>query len=145
MDRKQLLSSKEYWLSKIQIDLFNQVTNYLENNNMNRTELAKRLGVTKGYISQVLNGDSDHRISKMVELSLAIGLIPDIRFRNLEEYLKTDEKCKDRDEQELMDSLQKIHERGYMSYKKENLFERSSDLQEMEDYSITEYPQILSA
>ena len=44
-----------------------------------------------------------------------------------------------------MDSLQNIHERGYMSYKKENLCERSSDLQEMEDYSITEYPQILSA
>lgn len=145
MDRKQLLSSKEYWLSKIQIELFNEVSNYLENNNMNRSELAKRLGVTKGYISQVLNGDSDHRISKMVELSLAIGLIPDIRFRNLEEYLKTDEKCKDKDEQELMDSLQKIHERGYMSYKKENFFGRSSDLQEMEDYSITEYPQILSA
>lgn len=145
MDRKQLLSSKEYWLSKIQIELFNEVSNYLENNNMNRSELAKRLGVTKGYISQVLNGDSDHRISKMVELSLAIGLIPDIRFRNLEEYLKTDEKCKDKDEQELMDSLQKIHERGYMSYKKEHFFGRSSDLQEMEDYSITEYPQILSA
>ena len=91
MDRKELLSSKEYWLSKIQIDLFNQVSSYLETNNINRSELAKRLGVTKGYISQVLNGDSDHRISKMVELSLAIGLIPDIRFRPLEEYLKTDE------------------------------------------------------
>lgn len=145
MDRKQLLSSKEYWLSKIQIDLFNQVTSYLENNKLNRSQLAKRLGVTRGYISQILNGESDHRISKLVELSLAIGLIPDIRFRNLEEYLKTDEKCKDKDEQELMDSLQKIHEKGYMSYKKENLLGRSNDLQEVEDYSITEYPQILSA
>lgn len=145
MDRKQLLSSKEYWLSKIQIDLFNQVSSYLENNNMNRSELAKKLGVTKGYISQILNGDSDHRISKMVELSLAIGLIPDIRFKNLEEYLKTDEECKDKDEQELMNSLQKIHDKGYMSYKKENPFEKSSDLQEMEDYSISEYPQNLSA
>ncbi len=91
MDRKQLLSSKEYWLSKIQIELFNQVSNYLENNNMNRSELAKELGVTKGYVSQILNGDADHRISKIVELSLAIGLVPDIKFRDLAEYLKTDE------------------------------------------------------
>lgn len=88
MDRKQLLSSKEYWLSKIQIELFNQVSNYLENNNMNRSELAKELGVTKGYVSQILNGDADHRISKIVELSLAIGLVPDIKFRDLAEYLK---------------------------------------------------------
>ena len=145
MDRKQLLNSKEYWLSKIQLDLFNQVFNYLENNNMNRSELAKKLGVTKGYISQVLNGDSDHRISKIVELSLAIGLVPDIRFKNLEEYIEADEKCENRNEQELMDSLQKIHESGYMSYKKESSTKKSSDLKEMEDYSIPEYQQNESA
>lgn len=145
MDRKQLLNSKEYWLSKIQIDLFNQVFDYLENNNMNRSELAKKLGVTKGYISQVLNGDADHRISKMVELSLAIGVVPDVRFKNLKEYLETDEKCENRNEQELMDSLQKIHESGYMSYKKENLSKNNSELKEMEDYSISEYKQNESA
>ena len=145
MDRKQLLNSKEYWLSKIQINLFNQVFDYLENNNMNRSELAKKLGVTKGYISQVLNGDSDHRISKMVELSLAIGVIPDVRFKNLNEYLKTDEKCKDKNDQDLMDSLQKIHEKGYMSYKIKSPDEQSPDLEEMEDYSIPEHPQNVSA
>jgi len=145
MDRKQLLNSKEYWLSKIQIDLFNQVFNYLEKNNMNRSELAKKLGVTKGYISQVLNGDSDHRISKMVELSLAIGVIPDIRFKNLEEYIKADERCVDKNEQELMDSLQRIHESGYMSYKREKTSEKSSDLKELEDYSILGYQQNESA
>ncbi len=112
---------------------------------MNRSELAKKLGVTKGYISQVLNGDSDHRISKMVELSLAIGVVPDIRFKNLEEYLKTDEKCKDKNEQELMDSLQKIHKSGYMSYKIECPSEKSYDLKEMEDYPISGDPQNMSA
>ena len=93
MNRKELLSSKEYWIAKIQIDLYNQVTNYLESNNINRSELAKRLGVTRGYVSQVLNGESDHRISKLVELSLAIGVVPDIKFKNMAEYLETDEKC----------------------------------------------------
>jgi len=139
MDRKQLLSSKEYWLSKIQIDLFNQVSHYLENNNMNRSELAKKLGVTKGYISQILNGESDHRISKIVELSLAIGLVPDVSFNSLEEYLIKDEKSRNKEEQELMDSLQKIHEKEYMSYKKENPIKKQTELNELEDYPFTEY------
>jgi transcriptional regulator with XRE-family HTH domain len=132
MDRKELLSSKEYWLSKIQIELFNQVSDYLEKNNMKRSELAKKLGVTKGYISQVLNGDSDHRISKVIELSLAIGLIPEIRFKNLEEYLITDAKCKDKDEHEFIESIQSLQERGYMAYKKGGLY--SDNLNET-DYS----------
>ena len=133
MNRKQLLSSKEYWRSKIQIDLFNQVSDYLEKNNMNRSELAKKLGVTKGYVSQILNGDSDHRLSKIVELSLAIGLIPDLRFKNLEEYLKTDEKFRDKDEKEFMESVQTIYKRGYMSFKQGGLY--SGDLQEIDCYS----------
>lgn len=132
MDRKQLISSKEYWLSKIQIDLFNQVAIYLEENNMNRSELAQKLGVTKGYISQILNGDSDHRISKMVELSLAIGLIPDIRFRDMEEYLKTDEKCQNKDEQDFMESVQAMHKSGYIPYKYGGLYPK--DLQDVEYY-----------
>lgn len=133
MDRKQLLSSKEYWLSKIQIDLFNQVSIYLETNNMNRSELAKKLGVTKGYISQILNGDSDHRISKLVELSLAIGLIPDIQFRNLEEYLKIDEKCQNKEDQDFMESVQAMHKSGYIPFKHGGLY--SKQLQDVDCYS----------
>ena len=81
----------------------------------------------------------------MVELSLAIGVIPDIRFKNLEEYIKADERCVDKNEQELMDSLQRIHESGYMSYKREKTSEKSSDLKELEDYSILGYQQNESA
>ncbi len=91
MERTDLLRSSEYWKAKIQIDLFNQVRVYMEENNLTRTQLAEKLGVSKGYITQVLNGDFDHRISKLVELSLAVGVIPDIKFRNLDEFLKEDE------------------------------------------------------
>lgn len=106
MDRKELISSKEYWLSKIQIELFNQVSEYLDKNNMKRSELAKKLGVTKGYVSQVLNGDADHRISKVIELSLAIGLVPEVKFKDLEEYINTDSNCKDKEEHEFKESIQ---------------------------------------
>ena len=80
MTHKELLATPEYWTTKIQIDLYQKVNQYLKDNHLTRTELAKRLGVSKGYISQILNGDYDHRISKLVELSLAIGYTPHLVF-----------------------------------------------------------------
>ena len=80
MTHEELLTTPEYWTTKIQIDLYQKVNQYLKDNHVTRTELAKRLGVSKGYISQILNGDYDHRISKLVELSLAIGYTPHLIF-----------------------------------------------------------------
>ena len=54
--------------------------NYMKSNKLSRSDLANELGVTKGYISQILNGDFDHRLSKFVELSIAIGMIPQINY-----------------------------------------------------------------
>ena len=88
MKREELIQSKEYWIAKLQIDLFNEVENYMQKNKLNRTQFAEKLGVSKGYISQILNGDSDHRISKLVEISLAIGLIPNISFESMRDLLE---------------------------------------------------------
>ena len=90
MNREELLTSKEYWLSKIQIDLFNEVEMFMEKNNLNRTQLAEKLGVSKGYISQILNGNADHRISKLIELSLAIGMVPRLSFEDLTSVINKD-------------------------------------------------------
>ncbi len=80
MTRSELLNSKEYWIAKIQMDLFAEVKKYLLEQNLSRTALAEKLGVSKAYISQILNGDFNHRISKLVELSLAIGKVPSLEF-----------------------------------------------------------------
>ena len=52
---------------------------------MNKAQLAEYLGCTKGYVTQLLNGEFDHKLSKFVELSLAIGKVPEIRFTEEEE------------------------------------------------------------
>lgn len=80
MTRDELLNSREYWITKIQLDLFNQLESYMTDNNISRTQLAEKLGVTKGYVSQILNGDFDHKISKLVDLALAIGQVPVITY-----------------------------------------------------------------
>ena len=41
----------------------------------NKSQLAEYLGVSKGYVSQLLNGDYDHRMSKFFELALAFGMV----------------------------------------------------------------------
>jgi|GEM_PF-1597751 predicted XRE-type DNA-binding protein len=76
----ELLKTKTYWTMKIQNDLFNAVEEYLKVNNLTRTQFAEQLGVSKGYVTQILNGEFDHRVSKLVEIILAIGKVPDLQL-----------------------------------------------------------------
>ena len=57
----------------------------------NRKQLAEHLGVSKGYVTQLLNGDYDHRMSKFIELSLSFGYVPKIDFIPIEEYIAKEE------------------------------------------------------
>lgn len=52
--REELLTSKEYWVA------------------------------VKGYVTQLLSGDFDNKISKLVEFALAIGKVPSISFRDID-------------------------------------------------------------
>lgn len=88
--RKELISSKEYWLTKFQNSLFEQVEKYLADNKISKTDFSKKLGVSKGYVSQILNGDFDHKISKLIELSLAIEKVPFLKFENLQKCIFLD-------------------------------------------------------
>lgn len=90
MKREDILLDKGYWISKIQLDLYSQLEDYMKIHKFNRSQLAKKLNVTKGYITQVLNGDFNHRISKFVELSLAIEKVPQIHFVDLNELIQQD-------------------------------------------------------
>lgn len=47
---------------------------------MTRTEFARRLGVSKGYVSQLLNGSSDLKLSSVVSLAHAMGRDPQLLF-----------------------------------------------------------------
>lgn len=90
--RAELLRSKGYWTAMLQMDLFKELETFMSQNHMNKTQLAEHLGCTKGYVSQILNGDFDHKLSKFVELSLAIGKIPEIKFTDVEDYIEDEQK-----------------------------------------------------
>ena len=79
MDRKEVLKSPEYWTAKTQIELYNQAESFMKETGRNKTQLAEYLGVSKGYVSQLLN-----------ELSLAFGVIPQIDFIPVGKYVSDD-------------------------------------------------------
>ncbi|GAB3993538.1 hypothetical protein GCM10028807_29000 [Spirosoma daeguense] len=87
MERDELITSREYWITKIQLDLYNQVEQYMKDHELSRTQLANQLNVTKGYISQLLNGDFDHKISKLVDLALVMGKAPQINYVDLQDVI----------------------------------------------------------
>jgi transcriptional regulator with XRE-family HTH domain len=90
MKREELLKSKEYWITKIQLDLFEVIEDYLKANKLTKKQLADKLGVSKSYISQILNGNFDHKISKLVELSLAFDKVPLLKYENINSYVIDD-------------------------------------------------------
>ena len=90
ISREELLRSKEYWTADIQLKLFAEIEEFMKSHQMNRTQFAEYLGCTKGYVTQLLSGDFDNKLSKMVELSLAIGKIPAIEFKSVDQYIQTE-------------------------------------------------------
>lgn len=78
-------TSSAYWTQLVQIQLYNSIKKYLTDNNMSQNEFAEKLGVSKGYVSQILNGDFDHKLSKLVELALACNLVPKVEFAPIEQ------------------------------------------------------------
>ena len=90
MTREELLKSPAYWTTEIQMQLYRQIENYMKAHGMNKSQLAEHLGCTKGYVTQLLNGDFDHKISKFVELAMAVGKIPELKFFDVDEYVASE-------------------------------------------------------
>ncbi len=88
MTREDVLKSPEYWTAMIQIALYNCAEKYMEETGKNRKQLAEHLGVSKGYVTQLLSGEYDHRLSKMVELALAFGCVPQVDFISVEKIIE---------------------------------------------------------
>ncbi len=90
LKREELVTKPEYWLETIQNEIFRQVTAYLKDNNMTQNQLADQLGVTKGYVSQIMKGEFNYTLKNLIKLSLAVGKVPVINFMPLAEIISTE-------------------------------------------------------
>ncbi len=89
LKQQELVKSPEYWLETIQNEIYHQVAAYLKENQMTQSQLAIQLGVSKGYISQVMKGEFNYTLKKLIELSLAVGKAPVLSFMPLLEEIQT--------------------------------------------------------
>lgn len=88
--REELLKSPDYWFEAAQNDLFAEVKQYLDRENITQTELAERLNVSKGYISQIMNGNANFTLKKLVDFFISIGKVPQVKYLDFEEILEND-------------------------------------------------------
>ena len=91
MEREELLKSREYWITQIQMGLFEVINNYMKDNDINQSQFAEELNVNKSYVSQILSGNFDHKISKYIDLLLACKKVPIINFVDLDDYVYDDQ------------------------------------------------------
>jgi len=136
MTREELIQSKEYWMAKLQIDLFNEVESYMKKNGLNRVQFAEKLGVSKGYVSQILNGDADHRLSKFVELSLSIGLVPTLSFEDIDTLIEREKSGNfNISRNDIERSKNILYQLGYLlSHKPVNACNKSIDISDENTY-----------
>jgi transcriptional regulator with XRE-family HTH domain len=86
--KEELMKTEEFWFETIQNDLYRKVSEYIKKEDINQTQFAEKLGVSKGYISQILNGNFNATLKKLIELSLAVDKAPVFDFKDLDEYIK---------------------------------------------------------
>lgn len=68
----------------LQVDLYRTITReiraYMGREGLNQTEFAERIGVSKGYVSRLLKGNGDPKLSSILDLALAIDKEPNLTF-----------------------------------------------------------------
>jgi len=93
LKHEDLIKEPDYWLETIQNEIFRQLSAYLDDHNMTQSQFAVQLGVSKGYLSQVMKGEFNYTLKKLIELSLAIGKAPVIVFKPMSEIISAENKA----------------------------------------------------
>ena len=85
---EQFVSDKEQMRLYQQEYLIMQVTEriceLMERNSVSRSELADRLGTTKGYITQLLDGRANMTLRKLADVCMALGMAAELQTRELQ-------------------------------------------------------------
>lgn len=88
MNQQKLNSLVKECNRQIHCELLNQLNEFLNKNNITQTDFARFIGVSKGYMSQLVNSSSehDHKISKIIYMALAMGKMPVLTFQDIPTY-----------------------------------------------------------
>lgn len=86
---EKILNQPAYWLEGINGLMYNALLDYMEKHELNRTELANHLGISKGRVSQILNdGEINFSLEKLIEIALKVDKFPVVELINKEDLLQ---------------------------------------------------------
>lgn len=69
------------------MDVTESICAILEEKEMDRKDLANNMNKSKGYISQLLNGDRNMTLATLAEICHALNYKPTIKFKELKEHV----------------------------------------------------------
>lgn len=73
VEEAQQRQNDAIWL-KWSRDISLSIIDYMDKHNMNQTDLAKYLGVTRQYVSKLLSGKENFSIKTIAELKQKLGI-----------------------------------------------------------------------
>ncbi|MCX6270512.1 MAG: helix-turn-helix transcriptional regulator [Bacteroidetes bacterium] len=80
-----------YLLTKYQNEIYRQLITYMRVNKFTQKDIAQKLNVSNAYVSQILNGNFNFTLKKLIELGLMMGKAPFIEFVDYDEFLNRQE------------------------------------------------------
>jgi len=71
--RKEFDNDPEYWAEGLKLDFAEEVGRLMEEQNVSRAELARRLGTSPAYVTKILRWTANLTLVSMSRIALALG------------------------------------------------------------------------
>lgn len=83
----EIIQEPSYWVEQVNNTMYDAMVTYMGKNNLNQTQFAEYLGISKGRLSQILNSrEINFRIEKLFSIALKISEIPQITFQEKDHH-----------------------------------------------------------
>lgn len=87
MTLEERMSEPVYWSTSLQLELFREVKSHLELTGHDVESFASKAGVPPERIAEVMNGEFSNPLPELVQIALAMGKVPVITYRPLDEVI----------------------------------------------------------
>jgi transcriptional regulator with XRE-family HTH domain len=74
----------EFWTATAIMELTEELSRWMEQNGVSRSDLAAKIGVSAPYVTKILKGNVNFTIGTMVKLARAVGADLDLHLKAIE-------------------------------------------------------------
>lgn len=84
----EIIEEHSYWIEAVNHVIYDAMVSYMHENNLNKTEFAQYLGISKGRLSQILNsGEVNFSLQKLFYICLKINKLPSLILEDKATYI----------------------------------------------------------